>query len=732
MDFFDFEKINLVFQSKYLALIILAFLAAAGFSILSYRITNPPMSKRRKRLLTALRIAAFFFLFLSIFEPLLVGIKKLIIEPRLIFLIDTSKSMELEDSYGKRAETLENFLASDEVRDLEQSYKTEFFEFGDTIVPMGDALEFKYNATAIGEVLIDLYKSHSKDAIGNVVLVSDGQSNLGITPLQVTEDLPFPIHTVGIGDPSAPKDIGIKRIVANEVAYQETPFPVRVYVESWGMANEKAEVIISLKKETLEKKQITLGQKGELNEVEFEVTPLETGMQNLIVSVPSQEGEFSRKNNSRYFSVNVLASKRKVLLISKNLNWEYTFLKRTLEEDDNIQLVEHVLGKGAVPGQIARLPSDLEQLQEYECVIILGAINQISRAGPGGLFREYVGSGGSVLYFVQQDIDISPGREDYWADILPFTLTKGSNQVTMNEFNAVLTVEGRYHSITNIETSDNLPPEQAFASLPPLEGFIMVGGLKEGAKSLLVHPKLREIPILAIGNYKAGKIVSVTGFPLWRWNFVPVGFGKTTEVYTKLIHNTIQWLLVKDELEPFVLKTDKNVYKTGERVNVLAFLRNENNQPIDGAAIEAELSRTSVEDSLEFNPLSILLDEYEKGVYEQRIPSLPPGDYLLDAKASLRDKVVAEKKKKFIVEEYSLEFQNVRMDRNNLLKLAQLTGGKFFTASDYTGLPDAVKIEEKSERIKLEKNLWDNPIFLILFIIFLAIEWILRKRSDLL
>ncbi|MBN1755943.1 hypothetical protein JW877_06990 [bacterium] len=728
---FSCETVDIALQAKFIGLVIGCFLIALVMAVLSYRITNPPLGRGRKKLLIALRIAAFFFLFLSIFEPLFIGTKKEIIKPHLMVVVDDSRSMTIEDNTGKRAETVEQILKGEELNALEGKYPIDYYAFGDTLVPL-EELTFERNATALGEIILNLNSVYTPEEIGALLILSDGQSNLGITPLQVTEDLKYPIYTVGIGDPEAPRDVGIKRVVANDIAYQEQSFPVRVYLESWGMAGQRVNVTISLNQETIAKQQVELSEVGELNEVKFDVQSNQPGLQNFLVTVPFQDGEFSRKNNSKYFSVKILETKRKILLVTKALDWEYSFFKRVIADNENIEFEEYNIGKTRILGQLPVFPSEPEELSRYECIILFNVISDLARKNYGELFQNYVEKGGSILYFIQENLNLSSAQEPYWDNILPFHLSKGTNKVTLDNFNAVLSIEGLYHSITNIESSDNLPLEQSFLELPPLEGFLMIGPLDEGAKDLLVHPKLREVALFVAGNYKAGKIFSITAFPIWRWGFVPAGFGKDVQVYEQLMNNLIQWLLVKDEMEPFVLKTDKNVYKNGERINITSFLRNDNNQAVSGATVKVKLTRISEADSIAFKPLDILLDEYEKGIYEHRIPSLPPGKYQLSGEAFIRDNPFSKSTRIFIVEEYSLEFQNVRMDKNTLLRLAERTNGRYFEPSRLKGLSDSIRISEKSIRVKMEKNMWDHPLFLILFIVCLATEWILRKRSDLL
>ncbi|HHS50242.1 MAG TPA: hypothetical protein ENN07_03915, partial [candidate division Zixibacteria bacterium] len=85
-----------------LGLWISALIFATIATFLSYRITNPPLTKFPKTALIALRWIAFLMLFLMIVEPLLVRIVPRDVEPEVVILWDDSESMSLSDRQGDR------------------------------------------------------------------------------------------------------------------------------------------------------------------------------------------------------------------------------------------------------------------------------------------------------------------------------------------------------------------------------------------------------------------------------------------------------------------------------------------------------------------------------------------------------------------------------------------------------------------------------------------------------
>ena len=83
-------------------LLVLALLLGIGFSVFVYRYTNPPISKRLRYLLIALRSIALSLIIFIVFEPILSLTWFKTEAPIIGIIFDTSGSMGLTDA-GARA-----------------------------------------------------------------------------------------------------------------------------------------------------------------------------------------------------------------------------------------------------------------------------------------------------------------------------------------------------------------------------------------------------------------------------------------------------------------------------------------------------------------------------------------------------------------------------------------------------------------------------------------------------
>ena len=75
---------------------------------------------------------------------------------------------------------------------------------------------------------------------------------------------------------------------------------------------------------------------------------------------------------------------------------------------------------------------------------------------------------------------------------------------------------------------------------------------------------------------------------------------------------------------------------------------------------------------------------------------------------------------------------DLRTDFDLLKKIAEVSGGIFYEKDQVGNFLNDLELVEKQEERTREIQLWNHPIFLILFIGCLSAEWAIRKRAQLL
>ncbi|MNC91859.1 hypothetical protein D3C83_81890 [compost metagenome] len=63
-----------------------------------------------------------------------------------------------------------------------------------------------------------------------------------------------------------------------------------------------------------------------------------------------------------------------------------------------------------------------------------------------------------------------------------------------------------------------------------------------------------------------------------------------------------------------------------------------------------------------------------------------------------------------------------------LTRLAEQTGGRYWTSNDVAGLPEEIRFSEAGITAREMMDLWDMPFFFLLLLGTRAAEWLLRRR----
>ncbi|MCK4385474.1 MAG: hypothetical protein KAW52_04340 [candidate division Zixibacteria bacterium] len=729
-------KLLINLQEKNLWLVIGLFILAIFLAFLTYKRTYPPISKRKKALLLSLRIVALFCLFLILSEPILTIARRFVQKPVVAILVDTSKSMNLKGTQISRKEELQNLLEDRTFEKLSSKATLETYGFADTLFPFDSSQDFPESlgkATSIGEATKYVEEKLKDKNLRGILILSDGANNLGEDPVFVAKSKDIPIYTCGIGEYTPPKDIAIERIVHHDIGYVDNKIPIQVDISQVGF--DKLKIPISIKKisgsggkETQAQKNLTLSTSGGTQALEFAITPKEEGLHQYELTVPQQKEELVKENNRRIFSIKVLKSKIKVLLVTGSLNWEYTFLKRALEKDKNIELKSLVYGKNKKV-ILGRFPQGEKELSQSDILIFVDPPNFIFAQYKKEINDFVFRNGGSALFLLGKDFIASKAFMEA-TSILPFDLGGAKIRYFPANLSLELTSEGSLHPITRLveNSEENL---KVWSEFPPFLGVASLGSPSKDAVILATfkNPSNPEIilPGIVVKNYGKGKMMAATVNPFWRWDFLLWGIGKDNRSYQKLWNNSVRWLITREDMDIINIFTDKKIYKSGERINFCAKIFDQNYQKIKDASVLLKIKGEAEADS---EMLSLSLDQM--GDYRGILRSLSPGKYLFEGEVFRDETKVGSKKGEFTVEEYSLEDADLSTDFDLLKKMAEVSGGKFYEKDQIGNLVTDLELAEKQEERTKEIQLWNHPILLILFIGCLSAEWAIRKRAQLL
>jgi len=694
------------------------------FAIYIYRQTNPPISKGLKILLTALRIIAVVALFLALFEPVLSYKRDYSRKPRLTMLVDRSKSMDIMDEGRSRKERIDSLFATDGFTKFAGEFDITTEEFADGLKENDKS--FDVEKTAVGDAITKLSEQEIARPSEYWILLSDGISNSGISPVTAATGIKTPIFSVGVGLETSEKDVAISAVDHNPVVFAGKPTELTVHMEWSGMNNDSAKVEIIGGNKTLETKSIPLPP-GKLKQDEkISFTPERPGQQTFEVKIPEINGEVQKDNNDRSFSMTVLRSKLKVLLASDRLDWEFSFLNRFLSNMNNVELTRVVTKKdGGYLGEA--FPSKQEELNQYD-LIILYDVDIARLKSKSELFKSFLADRGGGIFAILGENYLKSSFPRWIDSYLPFAATNKRAKIDYVRFNGNPSENYLFHPAVRL--ADNRQSiHEGWSSLPPFETIVPADSIMPGSEILVssgVNMYGKDLPVLGLRNFGGGKTLAVTAAPFWHWLFYAYGFGGEGKEFRTLFEGIVNWLALREESDPIKITPDKTIYTRGEKAGFSASAFDLSFRPIGGATGGITLINQVSGDTT----LTQFVEKSE-GQYRAEFEILAPGKYKYIGSIEKDGKKLRESSGEITVEAFSIEEYRRQPDFGTLASISRATGGFFYPLNEIDSLYAKMKADRIEMSVQKEIVLWNKIWLLVIFILALAVEWFIRKRYQL-
>ena len=311
--------------------------------------------------------------------------------------------------------------------------------------------------------------------------------------------------------------------------------------------------------------------------------------------------------------------------------------------------------------------------------------------------------------------------------LLPVELSEARNPTAVGQavpaYRANLTLEGRSSPIFHFGDTD-ASSVQIWQELPESFWHFEAPRKKPAALVLAEHPSEAgaegKLPLIVYQFIGSGKSMFQAFDDTWRWRF------RTGDKYFgRYWVQTIRFL-ARSRLagqRQAEIQTDRRRYQRGQPIQIRVRFPNPGQAPADGE-ISVQIERKGA------GPRKMALKRAPgvRNVFEGVLPQTPEGDYeirLLPPPILTGPVPTAT----FQVESPAGEFERIQMNEPELLRAAEATGGKFYTpltaSTLLTDLP-------KPSKVPLDTDppipLWNTKFLLLLFLAIITLEWILRKR----
>jgi uncharacterized membrane protein len=599
--------------------------------------------------------------------------------------------------------------------------------------------------TRIGDCLRAALRETRGMPIGGIVLITDGRQNAGEDAVQVAQlfkSQRVPVYTVGIGDPSEPKDFEVT-VEGPDMILPDDQSEVTALIRYKGYTGVST-IKVEMKDgdRVVASEDVKLGKPGEKTPIPLRFKESKPGKYTYTVRIPEQPGELRSDNNVVTYNFQVVDKKVKVLYVEgQDLpRYEYRYLKNAMRRDHTTE-VDVLLATadgtfiwdgtdGKTP--LEQFPMNKKEISDFD-VVILGDINPVIFTNEQiNLIRDFVRDGGGLIMIAGEHFAPSEYTQGAWAEMLPVVPQRAAFQTPEGGFQETfpieLTDEGRKLAWTHLDPDENINRD-VWDKLPRQYWYYPLKKKKSYATTIAVHPFDKDednnkMPLIVTAPYGAGRTMFIGIDGLWRWRY-----GVGDRYHYRFYNQAIRHLSMAKRLggqKRFYLGVDRNLAAIGDKLVLTAIVKDENQKEITSETVIIHGKTPKGEDFM--TELRKVHDR--PGNYESNYIPLLQGDYTVWLKDDNQPDV-HQSEVSFKVEKPQLEFENPRMDEELLQNIAKAggEGGQYFTIDRVREVPP--KIQPKEERVPRETpiNLWDNWAIFALFTVLITLEWVLRKRG---
>ena len=580
-----------------------------------------------------------------------------------------------------------------------------------------------------------------------IVLLSDGQTTEG-EPLAKAAELSarkgVPLFTIGLGSAEPARDLELTELLVDDVVFVDDAVRFQAKLLARGFQGQKVVVRLMERDATsadpkaareLASTEVEAPADGQPRRVELVHRPKTTGERTFILEIEPKPRELQVENNRIERVVTVRKEKLKVLLVESEPRYEFRYLKNYLEREETIDLGVVLLSSDPEYSEQDRsalptFPAAKDELFAFDVVIVGDADpGFLSHSQMQNLTEFVTDKGGGILFVAGESFNPLAYRGTPLELLLPIELADARNPTAVgnaiNSYRPELTVEGRASPIFRFGESE-AASALIWQGLPDLFWYFEAPRKKPAALVLAEHPTATGSEgKLALDLYQfagAGKAMFHAFDDTWRWRF-RAGDRYFGRFWVQAIRFLARSKLVGQRQAE--IQTDRRRYERGQPIRLRVRFPNPGLAPAVGS-VTVQIERNGL------GPRKVTLNQVPgtRNVFEGALPQAPEGDYdvrllpppILDGPIPTAT---------FRVEAPASEFERVQMNEPELIRVAAATGGKFYTPLTADTLLQDLP---KPSKVPLDTDppipLWNIWPVLGLFLTLITLEWVLRKRKQ--
>ena len=655
-----------------------------------------------KWLLGAIRTTAITFLAILLLSPFLKSIFTESKLPIVILAQDVSESIRSEmeatelEGYQQNIEQLSN--------DLSGNYDLKQYEFGSDIRE-GLNFDFTDKSTNLSAFFNEVQDIYSNQNLGAIILASDGIYNEGSNPIYTNTKINAPIYTVALGDTTPKKDLVLKRVFHNKIAYLEDKFTIQVDIAAQNASGNTTRLSIAkvngASSQTIEQEAITIDRNDFFITKEVVLDANQAGVQRYRISLASIDGEASTRNNRRDIFIDVLDARQQILILAAAPHPDVAALRQSLANNKNYELT------------VKYAKDQIKNINDYDFVILhqLPTFSNVSDALISDLQKEKI----PHLFVVGTQTNTRKLNE-----IQSLINIKAPSKNT-NEVQAILA-----NNFSAFIIEDEI--KQQVPIFPPL--IAPFGEFtSSGNAQILLYQRIGKIdtkyPLLVVGEQNSLRQGVLCAEGVWKWRLFNFLQEQNHNVFDDLLGKSVQYLSIKEDKRKFRVNLDKAIFSDNENIIFDAELYNDNFELINDP--DASLTIKDA-DNKDYN----FTFDKTSNTYRLDAGSFPEGNYRFGASVNYNGQSL-NYEGQFSIEPIQLEVYETTADHRLLALLSDKYGGQMIYPGNIASLGSIIKDKETIKPVIYESSKTE-PIINLKWIFFLlgfllVLEWFLRRYN---
>ncbi|MFK7773327.1 MAG: hypothetical protein AB8F94_14360 [Saprospiraceae bacterium] len=550
---------DLTFQYPTWYILFCAILGLSVATLLYFRDkTFKETSDRLKWILGIIRFLSVTLISMLLLSPLLKSIISETKKPVIVLAQDQSESV-LADMDETQAQTYQQSF-KDLSTKLSENYDVKEYAFGESV---REGIDFQFNdkVSNISDFLKNMYDLYSNQNLGAVVLATDGIYNQGSNPIYAGTKLTAPIYSIALGDTTAKKDLILKRVFHNKIAYLGDKFSVQIDIAAKNCVGSNTNLTISKivdgASSRIKQIPISINKNDFFNTQEIILDANSSGVQRYRISVNAVAGEVTTVNNSKDIFIDVLDARQKILMVANSPHPDLTAIKQSISKNKNYEITTSYIYDMKV------------NVASYDFVIMHQLPSKTNDAA--ALLATMNSKSIPRMYIVGSQTNLSK-----FSQIQPILDVSGDGRNTDDVQATISPVFGLF-TISD-EVKNELP---TFA--PLLAPF---GDFKDNANThVLLYQRIGKIdtkkPLLLFGEQNNIKTGVLAAEGIWKWRLFDFLQHENHDIFEEVLGKSIQYLTLKEDKRKFRISLDKNIFSENEGINFDAELYNQSYELIN-------------------------------------------------------------------------------------------------------------------------------------------------------